>query len=44
MNRILEGDFGSSKTIIFMINIYILYLNNYQSVLMAPTKALTKQH
>ena len=44
MNRLIEGDVGSGKTIISMISMYILYLNNYQSALMAPTEILAKQH
>ncbi len=44
MNRLILGDVGSGKTIVSFIAIYANYLNNYQSVLMAPTEILAKQH
>ena len=44
MNRLLQGDVGSGKTIVAFIAIYANYLANYQSALMAPTEVLAKQH
>ena len=44
MNRLLQGDVGSGKTIIAFISIYANYLSKYQSALMAPTEILAKQH
>ena len=44
MNRLLQGDVGSGKTIISFIALYINYLSNYQGALMAPTEILAVQH
>lgn len=44
MNRLLQGDVGSGKTIIAFISIYANYLSKYQSALMVPTEILAKQH
>jgi len=44
MNRLLQGDVGSGKTILSFIALYINYLSGYQGALMAPTEILANQH
>lgn len=44
MNRMLQGDVGSGKTIVSVLAAYINYLSKYQTALMAPTEVLAYQH
>lgn len=44
MNRLLEGDVGTGKTIVSFISMYANYLRGGQSCLLAPTLTLAKQH
>lgn len=44
MNRLLQGDVGSGKTVVAVIAIYANYLAGYQSALMVPTEVLANQH
>ena len=44
MNRMLQGDVGSGKTVVAVIAAYINHLSNHQTALMAPTEVLALQH
>ncbi len=44
MNRLVQGDVGSGKTAVALCSAYVAIKNGFQSVLMAPTEVLAKQH
>ena len=44
MNRLLQGDVGSGKTLVAVLSILIALDNKYQTCLMAPTEVLSIQH
>lgn len=44
MNRLIQGDVGSGKTIIALIIAFIVAQNGYQTAMMVPTEVLAKQH
>ena len=44
MNRLIQGDVGCGKTIISFIAMFNVIKNGFQSVLMAPTEILARQH
>ncbi|HCJ66675.1 MAG TPA: DNA helicase RecG [Elusimicrobia bacterium] len=44
MNRLLQGDVGSGKTVVALSAILLATENNYQSAFLAPTEILAEQH
>ena len=44
MNRLLQGDVGSGKTIVALLSMLIAIDNDFQASLVAPTEILAQQH
>lgn len=44
MNRLLQGDVGSGKTVVAAVAAYLSFLNGFKTLFMAPTEVLAQQH
>ncbi len=44
MNRLIQGDVGSGKTIVAVLAMFMCIMNHHQAAFMAPTEVLAKQH